>query len=308
MTDAIKGYLTEGLMLPEGPVAMPDGSLIVVEVLGGRLTCIAADGTRTTVAELGGGPNGAAIGPDGRCYVCNNGGFDHMTLPGGGLLPLEAPPGTPPGSIQVVDLETGAFETLYAHSEETPFWGPNDIVFDDAGGFWFTDFGRDRGRTRMRGALYYAKADGSEIREVVPSLDGPNGVGLSPDGKTLYVALTFEGHLISFRLAGPGVIDTSASHMPNGSSIVGRAGPGMYLDSLAVDSAGRICCASPGIGAVLVFPPEGGAPEVIAIPDFLTTNIAFGGTDRRTAYVTMGSTGRVALLDWDVPGLELAFN
>lgn len=308
MNKAIKVYLADGLLLPEGPVAMPDGSLIVVEVLGSRLTRIAADGTKSTIAELGGGPNGAAIGPDGRCYVCNNGGFQHMTLPDGGLLPLEAPLDTPPGSIQVVDLATGAFETLYEHTEATPFWGPNDIVFDDAGGFWFTDFGRDRGRTRMRGALYYAKADGSEIREVVPSLDGPNGVGLSPDGKTLYVALTFEGHLIRFQLSAPGIIDTAASHMPNGSTIVGRAGPGMYLDSLAVDSAGRICCASPGVGAVLVFPAEGGAPDVVAIPDFLTTNIAFGGPDRRTAYVTMGSSGRVAMIEWDVPGLELAFN
>ncbi len=308
MNKAIKVYLADGLLLPEGPVAMPDGSLIVVEVLGSRLTRIAADGTKSTIAELGGGPNGAAIGPDGRCYVCNNGGFQHMTLPDGGLLPLEAPLDTPPGSIQVVDLATGAFETLYEHTEATPFWGPNDIVFDDAGGFWFTDFGRDRGRTRMRGALYYAKADGSDIREVVPSLDGPNGVGLSPDGKTLYVALTFEGHLIRFQLSAPGIIDTAASHMPNGSTIVGRAGPGMYLDSLAVDSAGRICCASPGVGAVLVFPAEGGAPDVVTIPDFLTTNIAFGGPDRRTAYVTMGSSGRVAMIEWDVPGLELAFN
>jgi gluconolactonase len=308
MDTRIKGYLTDGLMLPEGPIAMPDGSLLVVEVLGGRLTRVAPDGTKTTVAQLGGGPNGAAIGPDGRCYVCNNGGFSHMTLPDGALLPLEAPLDTPPGSIQVVDLATGAYQTLYRHGEETPFWGPNDLVFDGQGGFWFTDFGRDRGRARMRGALYYAKADGSEIREVAGPLDGPNGVGLSPDGKTLYVALTFEGHLISFRLAAPGVIDPSGAHMPNGSTIVGRAGPGMYLDSLAVDSAGRICCASPGQGAILVFPPEGGAPEPLDIPDFLTTNIAFGGPDRRTAFVTMGSTGRVAMIDWDVPGLELAFS
>jgi len=307
MHTRINGYLTDGLWLPEGPVAMADGSLLVVEVLGGRLTRIAPDGTKSAVAELGGGPNGAAIGPDGRCYVCNNGGFAHTTLPDGGLLPLEAPLDTPPGSIQVVDPATGAFETLYAHSEATPFWGPNDIVFDDAGGFWFTDFGRDRGRARMRGALYYATADGSDIRKVVSPLDGPNGVGLSPDGRTVYVALTFEAHLISFSLSAPGVIDRAASHLPDGRTIVGRAGPGMYLDSLAVDSSGRICCASPGIGAVLVFPPEGGAPEVIAIPDFLTTNIAFGGPDRRTAYVTMGSSGRVATLDWDVPGLALAF-
>ena len=308
MTGQTLNELTHGLMLPEGPVAMPDGSLLVVEVLGGRLTRIAPDGSKTTVAELGGGPNGAAIGPDGRCYVCNNGGFRYMELPDGGLLPLEAPLDTPAGAIQVVDLATGAFETLYAHSEATPFWGPNDIVFDDAGGFWFTDFGRDRGRARMRGALYYAKADGSEIREVVAPLDGPNGVGLSPDGKTVYVALTFEGHLIGFHLSAPGVIDTAASHMPNGSFIVGRTGPGMYLDSLAVDSAGRICCASPGVGAVLVFPPEGGAPTAIVTGDFLTTNVAFGGPDRRTAYITLGSSGRVVTTAWDVPGLELAFN
>lgn len=307
MTEHTNTYLTDGLWLPEGPIAMADGSVLVVEVLGGRLTRIAPDGSRSTVAELGGGPNGAAIGPDGRCYVCNNGGFDHMRLPDGGLMPLEAPYDTPPGSIQVVDLATGAFETLYGHTEATPFWGPNDIVFDEAGGFWFTDFGRDRGQTRMRGALYYAKADGSEIRAVVAPLDGPNGVGLSPDGKTVYVALTFEGHLVSFRLSAPGVIDVTASHAPHGSTIVGRAGPGMFLDSLAVDSAGRICCASPGIGAILVFPPEGGTPEAIAIPDFLTTNIAFGGSELRTAYVTMGSSGRVAVLDWDVPGLALAF-
>lgn len=299
--------LATGLKMPEGPVALTDGSLIVVEMLGGRLSRIAPDGGVSVIAELGGGPNGAAIGPDGRCYVCNNGGFGQIVLPDGTLLPAEAPIDTPPGSIQVVDAATGAFETLYAHSEATPFWGPNDIVFDDDGGFWFTDFGRDRGRARMRGSVYYAKADGSAIREVVHPLDGANGIGLSPDGATLYVACTFEAHLLQFRLSAPGVIDLNGGHMPNGASIVGRGGPGQYLDSLAVDSAGRICCASPGIGALLVFPPEGGPPTVIPTGDFLTTNICFGGADRRTAYVTLGSSGRVATLDWDVPGLTLAY-
>lgn len=307
MADAAFRILTDGLKLPEGPIAMPDGSLLVVEVLGGRLTRIAPDGARTTVAGLGGGPNGAAIGPDGRCYVCNNGGFVEVDLGGGLIMPHEAPLDTPPGMIQVVDLATGAFETLYAHSEATPFWGPNDIVFDSDGGFWFTDFGRDRGQARMRGALYYARADGSHIRQVVAPLDAPNGVGLSPDGGTLYVALTYEGHLLSFRLSAPGVIDMAGSHTPNGSSIVGRAGPGEFLDSLAVDSAGRICCASPGKGAICVFTPDGSAPLRIAMPDFLTTNIAFGGPERRTAYVTLGSSGRVAMLDWDVEGLPLVY-
>jgi gluconolactonase len=60
------------LLFPEGPIAMPDGSILVVEIQGQRLTRIVADGSSTIVAELGGGPNGAAIGPDGRVYVCNN--------------------------------------------------------------------------------------------------------------------------------------------------------------------------------------------------------------------------------------------
>jgi gluconolactonase len=299
--------LAQGLLMPEGPVALPDGSLLVVEVLGGRLSRIAADGSVSTVADLGGGPNGAAIGPDGRCYVCNNGGFAQMPLPGGGVMPLEAPLDTPPGSIQVVDIATGAFETLYSHDDATPFWGPNDIVFDQSGGFWFTDFGRDRGRVRTRGSVYYARADGSGIEEVLHPMDGANGIGLSPDGTTLYVAETYEAHLWRFRLSGPGQIDTAAGDMPNGGTLVGRGGPGQYLDSLAVDSAGRICCASPGMGAILVFPPEGGAPQVIATDDFLTTNICFGGADGRTAYVTLGSSGRVVTMDWDVPGAALAY-
>lgn len=298
--------LATGLRMPEGPVALVDGSLLVVEVLGSCLSRIAPDGSVSIVADLGGGPNGAAIGPDGRCYVCNNGGFAQAELPGGGLMPLEAPHATLPGSIQVVDIASGAFETLYAHDETTPFWGPNDLVFDDAGGFWFTDFGRDQGRIRRRGAVYYARADGSEIREVIAPVDGANGIGLSPDGGTLYVATTYEAHLLSFRLSGPGVVDPAGGFLPNGASIVGRGGPGQYLDSLAVDSSGRICCASPGMGAILIFPPEGGQAETLAMPDFLTTNICFGGPDLRTAYVTLGSSGRVVTLDWDVPGLQLA--
>jgi gluconolactonase len=298
--------VARGLAFPEGPVALPDGSVLLVEVLGGRLSRVAPDGSVSVVAELGGGPNGAAIGPDGRCYICNNGGFapsasEEM------LIPQEAPFDTPPGSIQVVDLATGAFETLYAHTEATPFWGPNDLVFDDTGGFWFSDHGRDRGRIRQKGSLYYARADGSAIIEAVSPLDGANGVGLSPDGSTLYVAETHAAHLWRFRLSAPGIIDRSAGQYPHGGSIIGRAGLGQFLDSLAVDSAGNICVASPGGSAVLVFPPEGGAPTAVAMPDFLPTNLCFGGPDMRTAWITLGSTGQLVTCEWPMAGLKLAF-
>ena len=207
-----------------------------------------------------------------------------------------------------MDLSTGAFETLYTYCDETPFWGPNDIVFDASGGFWFTDFGRDRGRMRMRGAVYYAQPDGSAIREVIAPIDAPNGIGLSQDGKSLYVATTYDGHLWCFSLSGPGKIDPSGGGMPNGGTIIGRAGPGDYLDSLAVDAAGRICVGSPGRGAVLIFPPEGGQPRRLTMPDLMATNICFGGPSLRTAYVTLGMTGRIAVIDWDEPGLKLAFS
>ncbi len=298
--------IADGIGFPEGPVPMPDGSVLVVEVMAGRLTRILPDGAKQVVAETGGGPNGAAIGPDGRCYICNNGGLG-PSLSSDFLLPGEAPHDTPPGSIQVVDLATGGVETLYAHSDHTPFWGPNDIVFDRGGGFWFTDYGRDRGRIRMRGSVYYARADGGGIEEVIHPLDSPNGIGLSPDGGTLYVAETFSSHLWRFRLSAPGKVDRAGGDFPSGGSIVGRGGPGQFLDSLAVDGTGTICVASPGGGAILAFPPEGGLPVTIAMPDFLTTNIAFGGPDLRTAYVTLGSSGRLMALGWPHAGLKLAY-
>lgn len=291
--------LAEGLAFPEGPVALPDGDVLLVEVLAGRLSRVTPDGRVSTVAELGGGPNGAAMGPDGRCYVCNNGGFA-PSLQTDVLIPQEAPVDTPPGSIQVVDLASGVWETLYAHSAATPFWGPNDLVFDVYGGFWFTDHGRDRGRIRQKGALYYARCDGSAIREVLFPIDSANGVGLSPDGWTLYVADTHSAQLWAYPLAGPGVIAGAGT-------VIGRAGPGQYLDSLAVDSLGRICVASPGGSAILIFTAEGGAPEVVPMPDFLPTNICFGGPNLQTAYITLGSSGRLATMNWSVPGMPLAF-
>ena len=104
--------IAEGLLFPEGPVAMPDGSMLVVEVARGRLTRISPLGGMEVVAELGGGPNGAAIGPDGLCYVCNNGGFTWRTDEGF-TRPTGISTDYTGGSIQRVDLSSGRVETLY---------------------------------------------------------------------------------------------------------------------------------------------------------------------------------------------------
>ena len=131
-----------GLRFPEGPIAMPDGSVILVEIERGTLTRVKPDGSTEVIAETGGGPNGAAIGPDGRCYICNNGGFKWHYADDGGMRSIAQADDYKGGSIQAVDLKTGAVETLYTHCGEVQLRGPNDIVFDKQGGMYFTDLGK----------------------------------------------------------------------------------------------------------------------------------------------------------------------
>src|SRR3974390_10809 len=116
------------LEFPEGPVAMPDGSVLLVEIRGQRLTRIHPDGRKEVVAKIPGGPNGAAIGPDGKCYICNNGGFSwiptrNMLMPG-----PPAPHEYIGGSIQRVDLQSGKVETVGDRCADHPLKGPNDLV------------------------------------------------------------------------------------------------------------------------------------------------------------------------------------
>ncbi|MCZ7601185.1 MAG: SMP-30/gluconolactonase/LRE family protein, partial [Gammaproteobacteria bacterium] len=150
--------VTDGLLFPEGPIALDDGAVLVVEIMGGRLIRVEPNGRKLAVADLGGGPNGAAIGPDGQCYVCNNGGFNWSTAADGYMRPVGRADDYVTGSIQRVDLSTGRVETLFTACDGEPLKGPNDIVFDGLGGFYFTDHGKTHGRLMDRGAVYYAAA------------------------------------------------------------------------------------------------------------------------------------------------------
>src|SRR5262245_14262207 len=123
--------IATGLQFPEGPVALPDGSVLVVEIRRGTLTRVAPDGRTSIVARTGGGPNGAAIGPDGKVYVCNNGGFEWHDL-AGLTVPGNQPHDYSGGRIQRVDLDTGKVEDVYTACDGRPLRGPNDLVFDTA--------------------------------------------------------------------------------------------------------------------------------------------------------------------------------
>lgn len=300
--------IARGLRFPEGPVALPDGSLLVVEVAGGALTRVTprpgAEALREVVAELGGGPNGAAIGPDGRCYVCNNGGFDWwsrdgVTVPNGSAKDYRG------GSIQAVDLRTGAVELLYDRCGDQRLNGPNDIAFDAHGGFWFTDHGHTHARTRDRGAIYYARADGSGIREAVFPVESPNGIALSPDGRTLYAAETYTARLWAWDIESPGHLARGPRNMLGGRGrpVYGMGGYHLF-DSMAVDAAGNIHVASIPVG-ISAISPDGQLLEQVPMPEQFATNVCFGGPGRHTAYVTLSSTGRLVAYQSTWPGLQL---
>ncbi|MBB4095875.1 SMP-30/gluconolactonase/LRE family protein [Brucella pecoris] len=298
--------VTEGLLFPEGPIIMADGTVLVVEIKRGTLTRVYPDGRQEIIADLGGGPNGAAIGPDGAVYIANNGGFLWMDLPDGGTSPYGIPEDYTSGSIQRVDLATGEITTLYKECDGKPLNGPNDIVFDKHGGFYFTDLGKGTSEWHHTGYLYYARIDGSYIARLRGGLQAPNGVGLSPDDKTLYVAETQTARLWAFDVENPGVLQPGPDPWTPG-KLVWNASGFSWLDSLAVEADGRICVATVFNGGINIVDPAGDY-EHVALPDFVTTNICFGGSDMRDAWVTGSSSGKLFKLRWLRPGLKLHFN
>jgi len=295
--------IAEGLRFPEGPIACEDGSVLLVEIERGTLSRVRPDGRVEVVAEPGGGPNGCAIGPDGAAYICNNGGFEWARE--GGLRPILQAKDYKTGRIERVDLRTGKVELLYAKGPNGPLKGPNDIVFDAHGGFWFTDLGKSRARDMDRGGVFYARADGSKIEEVVFPMLTPNGIGLSPDGRTLYVAETQGGRLWAFDIQAPGQIARQPWPSPNGGRLVTGL-PGFQLfDSLAVEAGGNICVATLMNGGITVSSPDGSMVEHVPFPDIYTTNICFGGPGMKTAFVTLSAGGRLVSTEWPRPGLRL---
>ena len=312
-TPAVREFIPElteiadGLRFPEGPIAMPDGSVVLVEMFGPRLTKVHPDGTTETIAEIPGGPNGAAVGPDGAYYVCNNGGsftpvdIGSMLIPGGFNRD-----GYIGGRIQRVDPHDGTVTDLYTECDGHPLRGPNDLVMDGHGGFWFTDHGiRDtEARTADLTGICYAHADGSGIQEVVFPTDSPNGIGLSPDTDTLYWAETHNGRVHRRTIIAPGEVLAPA---PLDLTAVLHGLPGyQLLDSLAVDGEGWVCVATIVNGGITAISPDGSEVEFYETRDPITTNICFGGDDLRTAYVTCSSSGRLVSFPWPRPGLRLA--
>jgi gluconolactonase len=300
--------VADDLAFPEGPVALTDGSVLLSEMAAGRMTRIHADGSRATVAEVGGGPNGLAVLPDGSILVCQGGGSGWAVrpwpYPGPGSVELLLPSGVAddPVEPQVQRVAPdGSITTVFTHATDgEPLKKPSDIAVDRDGGIYLTDFGGLRGRTRALAGLLYAPA-GGELREIAFPIELANGVALSPGEGEVYVTETRTRRVWGFELVGPGEIGAwrSVATVPAGGPIgFGSA------DGCAVDAEGNIVVATIGRGGVTIVSPEG---EIVAeaplADDPMPTNVAFGGPDGTTIFVTCGSSGRLLALDgWSIPG------
>lgn len=299
--------IATGLRFPEGPVAMQDGSIVLVEIERQTVTRVRMDGTTEVIAYTGGGPNGLAVGPDGAFYVCNNGGFQWRTEQRL-LRPAGPSSDYTGGRIERVDPKTGAVTVLYDRCGAHKLLGPNDIVFDGLGGFYFTDLGKRYARHRDHGGLYYALPDGSSVVELAFPILSPNGCGLSPDGKTIYVADTEGARLWAFDIEGPGKIKKPSGHAAHSGRVIAGLQGNARFDSLAVMASGNIAVATLNTGYITEISPAGDIVRAVKMPDTYPTNICFGGPDMRTAYITLSDSGRLGVMQWAEPGLKLNYN
>ena len=247
------------LRFPEGPVAMPDGSLLFVEILGGTVSRLTPEGKVSAIASGLTGPNGLAMGPDGACYVCQNGG---------------RPDAMGGGKVQRLDLATGEMRLLYDKCEGRRFDGPNDLVFDKSGGMWISDF--------IAGAIFWAKADGSEVRLIDGNVPRSNGIALSPDGGTLYIAQQ-PRKLLAYRITAPGRV--AQAHGRADARLLSDLDGNFRYDSMKTGADGDVYVAA-WWGGILRLSPTGKLKATYAVPDWSITNLSFGGRDRRDLFLT----------------------
>ena len=278
--------IAENLKFPEGPSFDRDGNLYVVEIQGGQVSKIASDGSVSVFAKTGGGPNGANFGPDGQLYVCNNGGF-----PGSDREPGRVERIAPDGRVTVLIREV----------DGEPLNSPNDLGFDEYGNFYFTDPVFGAAGVELDGApagnICFHDTSG-RTRRLHTGFAFPNGIGVSPDGRTLIVCESMTFKLHAFDILEPGVLGEPREF--------GFLGDGAIPDGFAFDVDGNILCCGFASGQIHVFAPGGGAKiGTLDFEDKRVTNVCFGGPEFKSLFVTESGAGRVVCVDWERPGMVL---
>lgn len=285
-----RGYtvVTDSLQLGEGPLIAADGSIILCDVRAREIVRIRPGGARTTIASLAGMPAGVAAGPDGALYVASIG--------------RQSGPERVPGAVLRIDPASRALTTLVSTLDDAAFVAPDDLVFDQAGGFYFTNAGvLDAAAPIIQTGVYYCDgvsgASGVGVRRVAGPMLPTNGIDLSPDGQWLYWTEYRTGRLYRRRVVAPGTLAPPAPLM--GDCIYAHPVPVMFYDSLRVDAAGFVTIAlhsgaRDGPSALLTLDAAGRHPVMLPMPAGMTTSLALAWQGERAAYVTTnGTIGRI---------------
>lgn len=257
----------------EGPCFDHDGRLYVTDIPFGRVFRVDAGGAFEMVAEYDGEPNGLKVHPDGRILIT-----DYKR----GLIEL--------------DPVAGTVRPVIARRWTETFKGVNDLTVAANGDLLFTDQGQT-GLHDPTGRVYRYTAAG-RLELLAGTIPSPNGLVLNGSESALFVAATRANAV--WRL--PMMPDGSASKVGLFVQLSGGGGP----DGLAMDEADNLVVAHAGMGSVWVFSPLGEPLyRVRSCTGLATTNIAFGGADRRSLFITESETGTILHARLPVPGRAL---
>ena len=257
----------------EGPSFDRDGNLYCVDLAHGRIFQITPGGDWAVFAQYDGEPNGLKIHRDGRIFVADK----------------------RRRAIYCFAPRSGERSTVVDSYQDLPLKGPNDLFFGPEGDLFFTDQGSSS-LADPSGRVFRLRASG-EIDLLLDGLAGPNGLVLDKSGKTLLVAVTRLNQVVSIPLL--------ANHQG-----VGKCGVFLYLsgspagpDGMALDEAGNLAVVHAGFGTVWLFSPMGEPLyRIRSCAGMRTTNVAYGGVDRRTLFITEGEQGAILKVRLPMPG------
>jgi gluconolactonase len=265
VTDDPLETLADGFVFTEGPLWLPDGSLLFEDVKAGRTYRLPEGGPPQLLRDRTEGANGQTFGPDGRIYFCEQDGrrISRMNPDGSGV------------------------ETVVERWEGKRLNSPNDIACRPDGTLYFTDppYGvKNPEDKELPFQAVFALEPSGALRPVVhEDFEKPNGLAFSPDGKTLYVCDTAKYHVRAFE------IDDSGAVVPGSGRVFATQDPGCPggPDGMKIDRDGRVYVAV-ALG-VWVYEPDGHLLGILALPK-RPANLAWCGPDARSLAITAVDT------------------
>ncbi len=267
--------IKDGFQGTEGPITLPDGSLIFTETNASRITKIDKDNVVSTFMENTNGANALAFDTRGR------------------LIAVQ----TMPGSMRVGVIYPRGSEAVFTDSfEGTPYLRPNDLVVTKTGGVYFTDMGNAAAgaAAALPNSVYYVPPGGRAIR-VVEGVERPNGIQLSRDERVLYLNNAGGEYLLAFDVQADGRLTNRRNFARyDGATANAQGVVNSQADGLAIDSEGRVYAALPA--GVQVYSPQGMHLGTIPVARRVQ-NLAFAGADKKTLYmVGSGAAFKVQML------------